>query len=173
MRRQHHALARLQMPDVPADRFHDAHPVGPDREGAGRWMVEGQFSLHIGFQVGHQRRGFDPHQRAARTRFRGAHITKAEFSAEPLQPPRLHASLLCPVRVCITLALWTGRTSAIHNAYPSVGRPDGTLSDIPNEFPMTIKAVVFDAYGTLYDIQSVAAVTEEAFPGYGEIITKI
>jgi len=32
---------------------------------------------------------------------------------------------------------------------------------------------VFDAYGTLYDIQSVAAVTEEAFPGYGEIITQI
>ena len=38
---------------------------------------------------------------------------------------------------------------------------------------MTFKAVVFDAYGTLYDIQSVAAVTEEAFPGYGEIITQI
>lgn len=38
---------------------------------------------------------------------------------------------------------------------------------------MTIKAVVFDAYGTLYDIQSVAGVTEEAFPGYGEIITQI
>ena len=38
---------------------------------------------------------------------------------------------------------------------------------------MKIKAVVFDAYGTLYDIQSVAAVTEEAFPGYGEIITQI
>jgi 2-haloacid dehalogenase len=38
---------------------------------------------------------------------------------------------------------------------------------------MTLKAVVFDAYGTLYDIQSVAAVTEEAFPGYGEIITQI
>ena len=36
-----------------------------------------------------------------------------------------------------------------------------------------IKAVVFDAYGTLYDIQSVAAVTEEAFAGYGEIITQI
>jgi FMN phosphatase YigB (HAD superfamily) len=30
---------------------------------------------------------------------------------------------------------------------------------------VTIKAVVSDAYGTLYDIQSVAAVTEEAFPG--------
>ncbi len=38
---------------------------------------------------------------------------------------------------------------------------------------MPIKAVVFDAYGTLYDIQSVAAVTEQAFPGYGEIATQI
>ena len=38
---------------------------------------------------------------------------------------------------------------------------------------MSIKAVVFDAYGTLYDIQSVASVTEETFPGYGEIITQV
>ena len=38
---------------------------------------------------------------------------------------------------------------------------------------MSIKAVVFDAYGTLYDIQSVAAVTEEIFPDYGDIITQI
>ena len=38
---------------------------------------------------------------------------------------------------------------------------------------MTIKAVVFDAYGTLYDIQSVAAITEETFPGYGDIITQV
>ena len=38
---------------------------------------------------------------------------------------------------------------------------------------MAIKAVVFDAYGTLYDIQSVASVTEQAFPGYGEAITQI
>jgi 2-haloacid dehalogenase len=38
---------------------------------------------------------------------------------------------------------------------------------------MTIKAVVFDAYGTLYDVQSVASVTEAAFPGYGELITQI
>ena len=38
---------------------------------------------------------------------------------------------------------------------------------------MTIKAVVFDAYGTLYDVQSVATVIEQAFPGYGEIITQI
>ena len=38
---------------------------------------------------------------------------------------------------------------------------------------MTINAVVFDAYGTLYDIQSVAEITEDAYPGYGEIITQI
>jgi len=38
---------------------------------------------------------------------------------------------------------------------------------------VTIKAVVFDAYGTLYDIQSVAEITDGAFPGYGEIITQI
>jgi 2-haloacid dehalogenase len=38
---------------------------------------------------------------------------------------------------------------------------------------VTIKAVVFDAYGTLYDIQSVAAVTEQEFPGYGEMITQV
>jgi 2-haloacid dehalogenase len=38
---------------------------------------------------------------------------------------------------------------------------------------VNIKAVVFDAYGTLYDIQSVASITEQAFPGYGEIITQI
>jgi 2-haloacid dehalogenase len=36
-----------------------------------------------------------------------------------------------------------------------------------------IKAIVFDAYGTLYDVQSVAAVTEATFPGYGEIITQV
>lgn len=38
---------------------------------------------------------------------------------------------------------------------------------------VTIKALVFDAYGTLYDIQSVAAATNEAFPGYGDLITQI
>src|ERR1700761_9790993 len=38
---------------------------------------------------------------------------------------------------------------------------------------MTIKAVVFDAYGTLYDVQSVSDVTDEAFPGYGDIITQL
>jgi len=38
---------------------------------------------------------------------------------------------------------------------------------------VTIKAIVFDAYGTLYDVQSVADITEDIFPGYGEIITQV
>src|SRR4051812_40024305 len=38
---------------------------------------------------------------------------------------------------------------------------------------MTVKAIVFDAYGTLYDVQSVAEITEDAFPGYGDIITQV
>ncbi len=38
---------------------------------------------------------------------------------------------------------------------------------------MTIKAIVFDAYGTLYDVQSVERVTDAAFPGYGGFITQI
>ncbi|MDE2515470.1 MAG: haloacid dehalogenase type II [Rhodospirillales bacterium] len=38
---------------------------------------------------------------------------------------------------------------------------------------MAIEAVVFDAYGTLFDVQSVATLTEEAFPGQGGLITQI
>jgi 2-haloacid dehalogenase len=38
---------------------------------------------------------------------------------------------------------------------------------------MAIRAIVFDAYGTLYDVQSVAAATEAAFPGHGEYITQV
>lgn len=38
---------------------------------------------------------------------------------------------------------------------------------------MTIKALVFDAYGTLYDVQTVSAVTNKAFPGYGDYITQV
>ncbi len=37
----------------------------------------------------------------------------------------------------------------------------------------TSKLSVFDAYGTLYDVQSVADVTEDAFYSYGDIITQI
>lgn len=38
---------------------------------------------------------------------------------------------------------------------------------------MTIKAIVFDAYGTLYDVQSVAGAIDQAFPGHGEYITQV
>ena len=38
---------------------------------------------------------------------------------------------------------------------------------------MTIKALVFDAYGTLYDVHSVYAKTEELCPGNGDLITQI
>ncbi|MGM4932848.1 haloacid dehalogenase type II [Tardiphaga sp. 1201_B9_N1_1] len=38
---------------------------------------------------------------------------------------------------------------------------------------MTITTVIFDAYGTLYDVQSVEGVIDEAYPGYGEVITQI
>src|SRR3954470_9034596 len=59
----------------------------------------------------------------------------------------------------------------------SVAVSAGTLGELNRRLgyggAVTVKAVVFDAYGTLFDIQSVAAVTEDAFPGYGEIITQI
>ena len=38
---------------------------------------------------------------------------------------------------------------------------------------MTIKAIVFDAYGTLYDVQTVARITETEFPGHGDMITQL
>lgn len=36
-----------------------------------------------------------------------------------------------------------------------------------------VEAVVFDAYGTLYDVQSVTAATEAAFPGRGAYLTQV
>jgi 2-haloacid dehalogenase len=38
---------------------------------------------------------------------------------------------------------------------------------------MTIRALVFDAYGTLYDTQSVSAKAEELCPGNGEVIAQL
>jgi len=38
---------------------------------------------------------------------------------------------------------------------------------------MTIKALVFDAYGTLYDVHSVYTKTEELCPGKGDLISQI
>ncbi len=38
---------------------------------------------------------------------------------------------------------------------------------------MAIEAIVFDAYGTLYDVQSVSQTTEIEFPMYGDLITQV
>jgi 2-haloacid dehalogenase len=38
---------------------------------------------------------------------------------------------------------------------------------------MTVRALVFDAYGTLYDVQSVQAQAETLCPGKGEVITHV
>jgi 2-haloacid dehalogenase len=38
---------------------------------------------------------------------------------------------------------------------------------------MTIKAIVYDAYGTLHDTQSVVKATDAAFPGHGDFITQV
>ena len=38
---------------------------------------------------------------------------------------------------------------------------------------MASPAFVLDAYGTLYDVQSVAASTDAAFPGLGDLITQV
>jgi 2-haloacid dehalogenase len=38
---------------------------------------------------------------------------------------------------------------------------------------MTIKAVVFDAYGTLYDVQSVSRAVAETFPDHAEYIVQL
>jgi 2-haloacid dehalogenase len=38
---------------------------------------------------------------------------------------------------------------------------------------MTIKAFVFDAYGTLYDVGSISRAVDAAFPGHGEYITQV
>ena len=38
---------------------------------------------------------------------------------------------------------------------------------------MPIKGLIFDAYGTLYDVHSVQAKTEELCPGKGDLITQV
>jgi 2-haloacid dehalogenase len=61
------------------------------------------------------------------------------------------------------------RKDGVHAA-----RQDQKLSiHMAKETPMAIRAFVFDAYGTLYDVQSVAARVERACPGRGTLITQI
>src|SRR5258708_31820437 len=37
----------------------------------------------------------------------------------------------------------------------------------------TPKAVIFDAYGTLFDVHSVVAAAEQMFPGHGEALSQL
>src|ERR1700716_4626433 len=83
-------------------------------------------------------------------------------------------STFTPMRKNPAACMPTTATTISRPCEASIRRSDAsTFRHAHDELPVTIKAVVFDAYGTLYDIQSVAAVTEEAFPGYGEIVTQI
>src|SRR5690606_6736310 len=51
----------------------------------------------------------------------------------------------------------------------------------PHEGPMSrsassaspVRAVVFDAYGTLFDVHSVASLAEQLFPGRGEALSQV
>jgi 2-haloalkanoic acid dehalogenase type II len=40
----------------------------------------------------------------------------------------------------------------------------------PIQFP---KAVIFDAYGTLFDVHSVVAAAEQMFPGHGDALSQL
>src|SRR4051812_9291646 len=83
-------------------------------------------------------------------------------------------STFTPMRKNPAACMPTTATTISRPCGASIRRSDAsTFRHAHHELPVTIKAVVFDAYGTLYDIQSVASVTEDAFPGYGEIITQI
>lgn len=42
-----------------------------------------------------------------------------------------------------------------------------------NEKTMTIEALVFDAYGTLFDVHSVIALAEQTFPGQGSALSPL
>src|SRR5579864_2401789 len=41
------------------------------------------------------------------------------------------------------------------------------------ESSMLPRAVIFDAYGTLFDVHSVVAAAEQLFPGHGDALSKL
>jgi len=43
----------------------------------------------------------------------------------------------------------------------------------PKVIPMTIQAIVFDAYGTLFDVHSVTALAEKLYPGHGAALSTL
>ncbi|MBX3613514.1 MAG: haloacid dehalogenase type II [Burkholderiaceae bacterium] len=49
----------------------------------------------------------------------------------------------------------------------------GTASPRSASSPAPIRAVVFDAYGTLFDVHSVASLAEQLFPGKGDALSQL
>jgi 2-haloacid dehalogenase len=49
----------------------------------------------------------------------------------------------------------------------------GTANPRSTSSPAPIRAVVFDAYGTLFDVHSVASLAEQLFPGKGDALSQL
>jgi 2-haloacid dehalogenase len=47
------------------------------------------------------------------------------------------------------------------------------INSIPMDAPLTPRAVLFDAYGTLFDVYSVSLAAEQLFPGRGEALAQL
>ena len=90
MRRDDHAPALLQTPDVAPDRLDRPDRVRADGEGFCRRIVEREFSLDIGLEIRHQRRGLDAHEHAAGPCLRDWNVLEREAPAEFFQTPSFH-----------------------------------------------------------------------------------
>ena len=44
------------------------------------------------------------------------------------------------------------------------------ISQVTSSAQSPVKAVLFDAYGTLFDVYSVGALAEQLFPGHGQAL---
>jgi len=58
-------------------------------------------------------------------------------------------------------------------AASSPAAPSSSASDSPAASVQAIKAVVFDAYGTLFDVHSVTSLAEQLFPGKGGELSRL
>jgi 2-haloacid dehalogenase len=54
-------------------------------------------------------------------------------------------------------------------AGPACNQPDPAVQPLAQ----SVRALVFDAYGTLYNVQAVSALAEQLVPGRGEVITQV
>jgi 2-haloacid dehalogenase len=70
-----------------------------------------------------------------------------------------------------TSAMQTSTSNPESRPSTSSGRPEPVEGRIPN--PGRIKALVFDAYGTLFDVFSVTSLCEQLFPGNGNALAQM